>query len=74
MHPTSGRYGDGLQEAMLQFASMIRYNRRKGGGNRGKTDKTRGRLLSGGNGERKWGEEFAGGNGGFSSTKYSKFV
>ena len=28
MHPTSGRHGDGLQEAMLQFAGMIRANRK----------------------------------------------
>lgn len=28
MLPTSGRYGDGLQEAMLQFAAMIRANKK----------------------------------------------
>ena len=30
MHPTSGRYGDGLQESMLQFAGMIHAHRKHG--------------------------------------------
>ena len=61
MHPTSGRYGDGLQESMLQFAAMIRRNRKIG---------ARNRKL----GDRSWSDECVGGNRGFSSTKYSKFV
>jgi ADP-ribosylation factor-like protein 4 len=72
MHPTSGRHGDGLQESMLHFAAMIRHTRKIGARNRKMGEKkNRGKLggVVGGGGERDWGE-----NGGFSSTKYSKFV
>jgi len=31
MHPTSGRYGDGLQEALLQLSDMITKKRKKSG-------------------------------------------